>query len=88
MTIFSRKESTWDNLISVMALRIAKWASTKKKCSDLKVKNFLQNLECLFEDRNLKDEEKVFWCSPPFGFLLSGNKTALVNWGWLVLAEF
>ena len=86
--IFNRKESPWEDLISAVLSRIAKWACATKELSKIKIyRCHFAKLGTLLEDRYLKEEEDsilVFstmwslkiqhWCS-------SRRKTGF-NWHW------
>lgn len=41
--IFGGKVSSWEGLITFVSLRVVKWASMRKECSDLKIDDVLHN---------------------------------------------
>lgn len=41
--ILRGKESSWEDIVTTISLRIAKWASVRKECSDLRIDDLFHN---------------------------------------------
>lgn len=61
---FSRKELTWEGIVSIVTLRIEKWAYARKEFADLKIDNILQNWGASLLVCVSKKKRKDLWSSP------------------------
>ena len=67
--IFLRKESSREQLLALVQLRIANWACARKVFADIKIDSIMHSWgECL-KMGGFKKKMKVCWCLPPFGVL-------------------
>lgn len=52
-----------------LCLRIAKWACTRKRFSNIKIYNILHSWGACLSMGPSKSKRKVAWCPPPLGVL-------------------
>eukprot|EP00268_Persea_americana_P067066 TRINITY_DN9190_c1_g1_i1.p1 TRINITY_DN9190_c1_g1~~TRINITY_DN9190_c1_g1_i1.p1 ORF type:complete len:106 (-),score=10.29 TRINITY_DN9190_c1_g1_i1:26-343(-) len=87
--IFNRKESSCEDLLSVVLLRITKWAHARKEFSDLKIDNFTQIFLACLKMSVVKKKKIIPYCSPPCGVLkFNVDRAAKGNHKWEVMYMF
>lgn len=62
--IFSRKESSWEDILSKVSMRIAHWACARKEFSNVNMDDILYWGACLLMGE-AKKRKKVTWHPPP-----------------------
>ena len=67
--IFLGKESSREELLALVQLRIANWACARKEFADIKIDNIMQSWGGCMKMGGFKKKMKVCLCFRPYGVL-------------------